>query len=74
MAYDWKEEWAKDLKYVEKNYSKVFSLRNFLAEEIQKIQGSLINTNLDKSSPYILNLSFSEYLKTQYFQVLRYYF
>lgn len=22
MAYDWKEEWAKDLKYVEKNYSK----------------------------------------------------
>ena len=29
MAYDWKEEWAKDLKYVEKNYSKVFSLRNF---------------------------------------------
>lgn len=22
MTYDWKEEWAKDLKYVEKNYSK----------------------------------------------------
>lgn len=44
---------------IEKNYSKVFSLRNFLAEEIQKIQDSLINTNLDKSSPYILNLSFS---------------
>lgn len=22
MAYDWKEEWAKDLKYIKKNYSK----------------------------------------------------
>ena len=22
MTYDWKEEWAKDLKYVKKNYSK----------------------------------------------------
>lgn len=22
MTYDWKEEWSKDLKYVEKNYSK----------------------------------------------------
>ena len=44
---------------IEENYSKVFSLRNFLAEEIQKIQGSLIITNLDKSSPYILNTSFS---------------
>lgn len=50
----------KMLKSIDENYEKIFELKKYTLERLSEIEDSHINSTLENSSPYIVNICFED--------------